>query len=120
MNSPRKVPPDLRRAETGLVQMDGFMVPLEGDDEVNVREFLLVPAVGMCIHVPPPPSNQTVYVKMKGAARFSWEAVSVFGRFFVRSQDNTFNTAYYYMEGERVALYDHDDPNSPYKTKIED
>ena len=39
------------------------MVPLEDDLDV-VTEFLLVPYAGACIHVPPPPPNQIVYVKM--------------------------------------------------------
>ncbi|WLQ12553.1 DUF3299 domain-containing protein [Hahella aquimaris] len=44
------------------VRIAGFAVPLEGD-ESGVTEFLLVPYMGACIHVPPPPSNQIVYVK---------------------------------------------------------
>ena len=45
------------------VQIGGYVVPL--DFEANsVKEFLLVPFVGACIHVPPPPANQIVYVKM--------------------------------------------------------
>ena len=43
------------------VKLPGFVVPLELDAE-SVREFLLVPYYGACIHVPPPPANQTVYV----------------------------------------------------------
>ena len=30
--------------------------------ETSVQQFLLVPYVGACIHVPPPPPNQIVYV----------------------------------------------------------
>jgi len=44
------------------VRMAGFLVRLEGDDK-EIREFLLVPYFGACIHVPPPPSNQVVLVK---------------------------------------------------------
>jgi hypothetical protein len=29
----------------------------------KITEFLLVPYVGACIHVPPPPPNQIVHVK---------------------------------------------------------
>jgi hypothetical protein len=38
------------------------VVPLDFE-ATNVKEFLLVPFVGACIHVPPPPPNQIVYVK---------------------------------------------------------
>ena len=43
------------------VKIPGFVVPLEGTAELTT-EFLLVPYFGACIHVPPPPSNQIVYV----------------------------------------------------------
>ena len=32
-------------------------------ESTTVKEFLLVPFVGACIHVPPPPANQIIYVK---------------------------------------------------------
>ena len=47
------------------VRLPGFVVPLEGDGTA-VREFLLVPYYGACIHVPPPPANQTVHVVTGG------------------------------------------------------
>lgn len=47
-----------------FVKIPGFIVPLEGDAE-KVTEFLLVPYFGACIHVPPPPSNQLVHVKIE-------------------------------------------------------
>src|SRR5690606_35777506 len=46
------------------VKIPGFMVPLE-DEMSSVKEFLLVPSPQACIHVPPPPPNQMVYVRMK-------------------------------------------------------
>jgi hypothetical protein len=44
------------------VRIGGYVVPLDFDS-TTVKEFLLVPFVGACIHVPPPPANQIVYVK---------------------------------------------------------
>jgi uncharacterized protein len=44
------------------VRIPGYIVPI-GFDGVGVREFLLVPYVGACIHVPPPPPNQIVLVQ---------------------------------------------------------
>jgi hypothetical protein len=43
------------------VRMPGYLLPLEYDGN-KVNEFLLVPYVGACIHTPPPPPNQIVYV----------------------------------------------------------
>lgn len=43
------------------VKLSGYVVPLEGDGKA-LSEFLLVPEYGSCIHVPPPPRNQMVYI----------------------------------------------------------
>ena len=44
------------------VRIGGYVVPLDFEAP-TVKEFLLVPYVGACIHVPPPPANQIIYVK---------------------------------------------------------
>jgi hypothetical protein len=46
------------------VKLPGYVVPL---DEVRgeLKEFLLVPYFGACIHTPPPPANQIVFVRLK-------------------------------------------------------
>ncbi|MDX2288043.1 MAG: DUF3299 domain-containing protein [Hyphomicrobiaceae bacterium] len=44
------------------IRLGGYVVPLDFQ-AAKVTEFLLVPFVGACIHVPPPPANQIVYVK---------------------------------------------------------
>lgn len=46
------------------VSMPGYALPLEYSG-TTITEFLLVPWVGACIHTPPPPPNQIVYVKSK-------------------------------------------------------
>ena len=43
------------------VKIAGYLLPLDFE-ETTVKEFLLVPYVGACIHVPPPPPNQIIYV----------------------------------------------------------
>ncbi len=43
------------------VTLGGYVVPLDLEAR-SVKEFLLVPFVGACVHVPPPPSNQVVHV----------------------------------------------------------
>lgn len=45
------------------VRLPGFIAPLEYDGDL-ITEFLLVPYFGACIHVPPPPVNQTVHVSL--------------------------------------------------------
>ncbi len=46
------------------VRLPGFAVPLDAKPG-TVSEFLLVPYFGACIHVPPPPANQIVYIKSR-------------------------------------------------------
>lgn len=48
-----------------LVKLPGFVVPLESDEGGLLNEFLLVPYAGACIHLPPPPPNQIVYVTLE-------------------------------------------------------
>ncbi|NEZ56315.1 DUF3299 domain-containing protein [Adonisia turfae] len=48
--------------EEQSVNLSGYVLPLTWDQEQRVTQFLLVPYVGACIHVPPPPPNQIVYV----------------------------------------------------------
>jgi len=54
--------PLIQTLDGTLAKIPGFVVPLEGDAD-SITEFLLVPYFGACVHVPPPPSNQIVYVK---------------------------------------------------------
>lgn len=44
------------------VQIGGYPVPLETDEQGRYISFFLVPWPGACIHVPPPPPNQIILV----------------------------------------------------------
>ncbi len=64
-----------------MVRIPGYALPLEYEGE-SIKEFLLVPYVGACIHTPPPPPNQMVFVKVKQdfVADGLYEPVWVTGR----------------------------------------
>jgi uncharacterized protein len=64
------------------VRIAGFVVPL-GFDQTEVNEFLLVPFVGACIHVPPPPPNQIILVRSQEPVEIGglFDAVWVTGEF---------------------------------------
>jgi hypothetical protein len=72
-----------KRARTAVVEelnnkrvrMAGYLLPLELDG-TRVTEFFLVPYVGACIHVPPPPPNQIVHVKLD--ANVSYQSKKLF------------------------------------------
>ncbi len=46
------------------VRLPGYTVPFSFAAKAEVSEFLLVPYFGACLHNPPPPPNQTVYIKL--------------------------------------------------------
>ena len=48
--------------EGQAIRIPGFIVPLEFDDEQTITQFFLVPFFGACIHLPPPPPNQIIFV----------------------------------------------------------
>jgi hypothetical protein len=90
------------------VKLPGFVVPLEGDGK-KISEFLLVPYYGACIHVPPPPANQTVYVKVPKAdakIRQAFDTVWVIGTLSAKSFNNDLATAGYQIEAEEVIPYE--------------
>lgn len=73
--------PEMARALDGKrVRLSGYIVPLEFSNG-GVKSFLLVPYVGACIHVPPPPKNQIVMVTSARPikARGLFQAVTVTG-----------------------------------------
>lgn len=44
------------------IRIPGFIVPIEFDDEQTITQFFLVPFFGACLHLPPPPPNQIIFV----------------------------------------------------------
>jgi nickel/cobalt exporter len=49
--------------EDQAVKIMGYLLPIEQTALGQVKRFLLVPFVGACMHVPPPPPNQVIYVE---------------------------------------------------------
>ena len=86
------------------VKIPGFMVPLE-DNQRDVVEFLLVPNAQACIHVPPPPPNQMIYVKMKKGTEAVSEPIWVYGTFNIVTKKSMYGDASFEIIGEGVELY---------------
>jgi uncharacterized protein len=93
------------------VRLSGFMVPLELEGE-RVTTFLLVPYFGACIHVPPPPANQIVYVDNKEGIRVRdpFEPVSVTGRFATAALSTELADVGYRLAADEVTLFVEDRP----------
>jgi len=51
------------------VRLPGYVVPLDFSSDGEYTEFLLVPYFGACLHTPPPPPNQIVYIKSDPATK---------------------------------------------------
>ncbi len=89
-----------------LVRIPGFVVPLE-DSKDGLKEFLLVPYFGACVHSPPPPANQIVHVLPKSPAKGlrSMDAVWISGRLTTGRTDSYMGAAGYRIEAISVAPY---------------
>jgi hypothetical protein len=46
------------------IALQGYVVPLDTDDHGLMTSFFFVPTLGACIHVPPPPPDQMIYVSL--------------------------------------------------------
>jgi hypothetical protein len=89
------------------VRIPGFVIPLEGDEKA-VTEFMLVPFLGACIHVPPPPPNQLIYVRFEGGAPIQelWDVVYIVGTLRTETVSHELAEIGYVLEGVAVEAYD--------------
>lgn len=87
------------------VRIAGFLVPLDAERE-QLREFLLVPYFGACIHSPPPPSNQTIHVVMDQPFQGRMmEPFWISGELRIEQADSPFGVAAYRLNGQRAERY---------------
>jgi len=87
------------------VKIGGYVVPLDFES-TKVKEFLLVPFVGACIHVPPPPANQIVYVKTDNGfeVQGTFDPVTVTGTMKTETAFTGIADAGYSIDAETVEL----------------
>jgi len=97
----------LDRADGQTVRIPGFMVPLE-DFATSVAVFLLVPWMGACIHTPPPPPNQMVFVQTAGGGKVRVDIAKPIwleGRLDVVAMESPYGSVGYTMEAFRIEPY---------------
>ena len=94
------------------VQLAGFITPLENTDGL-VTEFLLVPYYGACIHVPPPPINQTVLIQMKKGSGIKtdniYDPIWASGEILIEGAKTELAQAGYRIINANVKPYDYDE-----------
>jgi hypothetical protein len=88
------------------VKIPGFIVPLERQAS-GLREFLLVPYFGACIHSPPPPANQIILVRSKTPLKGfeSMSAVWVSGTLGLERQGSEMGVSGYSLQAAKVVKY---------------
>ena len=102
---------DAAPANTALagqnVRIPGFVVPLEDTNE-GLKEFLLVPYFGACIHSPPPPANQIIHVLARTPAKGfrSMDTVWVSGPISTPRTDSYMGTSTYRIDATAVTRYE--------------
>ena len=88
------------------IKMPGFIIPIDISGD-GVTSFILVPYVGACIHVPPPPPNQLVFVttKVPWPSERLWEAVWVTGTMQNKVQYTEVADTGYELEADWIEIY---------------
>ena len=91
-----------------LIRIPGFIAPLDYTDD-RITEFLLVPYFGACIHVPPPPANQTVLISTAEGQGIKPEdsnsPIWVMGKLSTEGTTTELAAAGYYMEEAIIEPY---------------
>lgn len=89
-----------------IVRLPGFVVPLDYKG-TGVTAFILVPFVGACVHVPPPPANQLVFVTTERPYETEglFEPVHVTGMFGIASMTTQLAEIGYSLSAEKIEPY---------------
>lgn len=90
------------------IRIPGFVVVLENHQQ-KTKEFLLVPYFGACIHTPPPPANQIIYVKSSQpiAHLKSMDTVWIQGKIHIEKADTSMGKSGYTMQADKVMPYEY-------------
>ena len=91
------------------VRIPGYTVPFEYGKDAEVTEFLLVPYFGACIHAPPPPPNQTVFVLAKDPLKLRDlpQAVWIEGTMYTQTQNTDLADAAYTIKLDKIERYEY-------------
>ena len=89
-----------------VVRLPGYIVPIDYSG-TGVTAFILVPFVGACVHVPPPPANQLVFVTTEKPYESEglYEPVNVIGMFGVSSVSTQLADIGYALSADRIEPY---------------
>ncbi len=96
-----------KRLDGAYIRMPGYIIPLEMGAK-GVTDFVLVPYVGACIHVPPPPPNQLVIVRARKAwpNEELWSPVWVVGTMRTQLQTTAIAQTGYALTADSMEVYE--------------
>ena len=88
------------------IKMPGFIIPIEFTAS-SVSSFVLVPYRGACIHTPPPPPNQLVFVTAETPwpSDELWEPVWVTGQMRHELQSTEVAETGYALRADEMEVY---------------
>ena len=88
------------------VMITGYLVPIE-ETKNGLKEFLLVPYFGACIHSPPPPANQIIHVVLANEIKGfrTMDTVWVSGTLSTRRKNSEMGTSGYRMDALVIEKY---------------
>ena len=89
------------------IKMPGYVLPIDMST-AGVTSFIMVPYVGACIHTPPPPANQLVFVDSKRPwlSDKLWDPVWVTGRMRHELQSTTVADIGYALDADLIEGYE--------------
>ncbi len=89
------------------IRIPGYVVPFDFSEENKYSEFLFVPYFGACIHVPPPPPNQILYVTANAPVAIEelWKPFYVQGVLTTQKNVNDLGSAAYTLRLQSIEEY---------------
>lgn len=90
------------------IRIPGFIVPLEQNHEQKATAFFVVPYFGACLHMPPPPPNQILYVEYKEgiAVENLYDPYWFEGTVKIDNHESALGTSAYSLVLDSFALYE--------------
>jgi len=95
------------------VRIAAYITPLDFDGQTKLKEFLLVPYVGACMHTPPPPANQVVHAESAETIEMQsiYDPVWAIGTIHTDTVKSDLAESGYRLTVEEVLPYSPDDNN---------
>lgn len=89
------------------VSISGFIVPIDFYPNKDLQNVFLVPYFGACLHFPPPPPNQMIFIQLaQGFGDFDiGQAYTVKGKLNVELFEDFIGTSAYSLEPSSIKTY---------------